>query len=105
MKKDLLFYNFNSGKKTMLVFLFTLFTCYTAFAQNRQITGNIIAEDGLAIPGASIKIKGTATGVVTDVKGSFKLSVPDNATLVFSFLGYISQEIQVGSGRLRYNQT
>ena len=102
MKKDLLFYKFNSYKKTLLVFLFTVLTCYAAIAQTRQISGNITAEDGLAIPGASIKIKGTTTGVITDVNGFFKLSVPNNATLVFSFLGYVSQEIQVGSSNV-YN--
>ncbi|MDB5091094.1 MAG: hypothetical protein JWR09_5088 [Mucilaginibacter sp.] len=102
MKKDLLFYKFNSCKKTLLVFLFTLITCYTAVAQTRQITGNVTTADGIAIPGASIKIKGTTTGAVTDVNGSFKLSAPANSTLVFSFIGYLSQEVTIGSGNV-YN--
>ncbi|MDB4920098.1 TonB-dependent receptor [Mucilaginibacter sp.] len=102
MKKDLLFYKLNSCKKALLVFLLTLFTCYAVVAQTRQITGSVTTADGLAIPGASVKVKGTSIGVVTDVNGSFKLSVPDNSTLVFSFVGYLSQEIPVGSGSV-YN--
>ncbi|ASU36268.1 SusC/RagA family TonB-linked outer membrane protein [Mucilaginibacter xinganensis] len=102
MKKDLLFYKLNSCKKTLLVFLLTVFTCYSALAQTRQISGNVSTADGLAIPGASVKVKGSSAGVTTDVNGSFKLTVPEKATLVFSFIGYLSQEIPVGSGSV-YN--
>jgi len=89
----------NSCKKPIFVFLLTICTCYASFAQNRQITGRVTSSDnGTALPGVSIKVKGTSTGVVTDVNGSFKLSVPDNATLVFSYIGYRSQEVAVGAG-------
>jgi TonB-linked SusC/RagA family outer membrane protein len=99
MIKDVLFNKLNSCKKPILVFLLTLCTCYASFAQNRQITGRVTSSDnGTPLTGVSIKVKGTSTGVVTDVNGSFKLSVPDNATLVFSYIGYKSQEIVVGAG-------
>lgn len=98
--KDVLFnkLKLNSCKKPILVFLLTICTCYASFAQNRQITGRVTSSDnGTALPGVSIKVKGTSTGVVTDVNGSFKLSVPDNATLIFSYIGYRAQEVVVGT--------
>jgi TonB-linked SusC/RagA family outer membrane protein len=102
MKKDLLFKNFNGFKKTLFVLLITLFTCYTAMAQTRQISGTVTDVDGTAIPGAGVSIKGTTNGVVTDVTGSFRLSVPANATLVIKYVGYLAQEVAVGSGSV-YN--
>src|SRR5690606_16003151 len=62
------------------------------------VTGTVTASsDGLGIPGVNVLIKGTLTGTVTDIDGSYTLNVPDNdAVLVFSSIGYISQEIPVG---------
>jgi TonB-linked SusC/RagA family outer membrane protein len=96
MKKNLLLNSFSSCKKIILVFLLTIFTCYSSFAQTRQITGTVTA-DGSPIPGATVKIKGTATGTSTDVNGSFKLSVSDNTVLVITFIGYDPQEVKVGT--------
>jgi TonB-linked SusC/RagA family outer membrane protein len=98
MKKDVLFKKLNSLKKSILIFLLTICTCYASFAQNRQITGKVTSSDnGSTLPGVSVKIKGTSQGAITDINGVFKLSVPANATLVFSYLGYTSQEIPVGT--------
>ena len=94
MKRNLLLTSFNSCKKIGLVFLLTIFTCYSSFAQTRQISGTVIA-DGASIPGASVIIKGTSTGTTTDVNGNFKLTVSDNTTLIISFVGYETQEIKV----------
>ena len=96
MKKNLLLNSFSSFKKIILVFLLTIFTCYSSFAQTRQITGTITA-DGNPIPGASVRIKGTTTGTVSDVNGVFKLLASNSTVLVFSFIGYDTQEITVGS--------
>lgn len=60
---------------------------------NVTVTGKVLDENGLAAPGVSIRIKGSTVGTVTDADGNFSISVPDNATLVFSFLGYETQEI------------
>ncbi|MBC7566751.1 MAG: TonB-dependent receptor [Pedobacter sp.] len=68
----------------------------SASAQTRQISGNVTSVDG-PLPGATVMIKGTTTGVVTDPKGSFKLAVPANGTLVISILGYDSQELVIGA--------
>ena len=96
MKRNLLLNSFNSCKKAALVFLLVIFTCYSSFAQTRQITGTITSSDGNSVPGASIRVKGTTTGTTSDVNGHFKLTVSDNTVLVFSFVGYDTQEIRVG---------
>jgi len=73
--------------------------CITqVFAQNRTVTGTVTAkDDGLPIPGVSVKIKGTNTGVQTGANGKFTLGVPANAVLVFTYVGFATQERAVGS--------
>lgn len=72
--------------------------CVTqVFAQNRTITGTVTAkEDGLPIPGATVKVKGTQTGTQTNTAGKFTLSVPSGSTIVVSFVGYTTQQVVVG---------
>src|SRR5258708_30071466 len=97
MKKDVLF-KLNSCKRPLLVILLALFGYCAVFAQTRQITGKVTsADDGSALPGVSIKIKGTTAGTQTDINGVFKISAAANATLVFSFIGYDSQEVATGN--------
>ena len=73
--------------------------CVTqVFAQNRTVTGTVTAkEDGLPIPGATVKVKGSNVGTQTNTAGKFTLSVPSGATLVVSFVGYTAQQVAVGS--------
>ncbi|WP_373511410.1 SusC/RagA family TonB-linked outer membrane protein [Persicitalea sp.] len=65
----------------------------------RTVRGTITSQaDGSTLAGVNIVLKGTQTGTSSDASGSYSLSVPDNgATLVFSFIGYESQEVAVGS--------
>ncbi len=67
-------------------------------AQERTVTGKVTsAEDGNPLPGVNVVVKGTASGTVTDVAGEYKVNVPaGGATLVFSFIGLLSQEITAG---------
>ena len=66
--------------------------------QDREITGTVTATDGETMPGVNVVIKGSTSGTVTDATGKFALSVPGNdAVLVFSFIGYASQEVAVGN--------
>lgn len=59
-----------------------------------QVGGTVTDEDGQMLPGASIIVKGTTNGTVTDATGKYTLSVPDaNVTLVFSYIGYIAREL------------
>jgi TonB-dependent starch-binding outer membrane protein SusC len=72
--------------------------------QQNTVSGKIISE-GEPLPGVTVVVKGTTQGTVTDIDGNYSLtSVPDNATLVFSFIGMISQEINV-TGQTQINVT
>lgn len=68
-------------------------------AQDRTVTGRVTsAEDGSAIPGVSVVLKGTTRGANTDASGNYSLSVPaQGGTLVVSFVGTASQEIAIGN--------
>ncbi|WP_228450533.1 SusC/RagA family TonB-linked outer membrane protein [Chryseolinea soli] len=58
------------------------------------VTGTVKDEFGNSLPGVNVVVKGTTIGAVTDADGNFSLSVPnDNAVLVFTFIGYLSQEV------------
>ena len=64
--------------------------------QQKSISGKIIDSTGAPLPGVSVVVKGTTTGVITDMDGKYTLlKVPENATLQFSFVGMKSQEIKV----------
>lgn len=66
--------------------------------QDIQVTGRVTDEKGEPLPGVNIQIKSTTRGTATDEKGNFKLTVQDaNAVLVFSLVGYASQEVAVGA--------
>ena len=79
------------------VLLFLLLVANQAWAQTR-VTGKVTsAEDGTGLPGVSILEKGTTNGTVTDVEGNYSISTGQNATLVFSFVGFTTQEVAVAS--------
>lgn len=83
-------------KQTILTFL--LIVCSLALnAQGLQVKGVVTsADDGQPVPGASVSVKGTTTGTMTDLNGYFNLNnVPANSTLVFSFVGMKTQEVVV----------
>lgn len=80
-----------------LVVLFVL-ASFLANAQSKTVTGKVTsADDGSGVPGVNIIEKGTSNGTVSDADGKYSISVSDNATLVFSFVGYTSQEVVVGN--------
>jgi TonB-dependent starch-binding outer membrane protein SusC len=61
------------------------------------VSGRVTEESGMSVPGVNILVKGTTQGTTTDADGNYSLNVPANSTLVFSFIGYVVQEIPVGS--------
>jgi TonB-linked SusC/RagA family outer membrane protein len=66
--------------------------------QERKVSGKVTDASGKSLPGATVIVKGTATGVITDGNGNFTLSIPADAmTLVFSFVGMKTQEVSVGN--------
>lgn len=68
------------------------------FAQDRTVSGKVTSsEDGLGIPGASVAIKGTTRGTATDVDGNYKITVSGSAVLTITSVGYITQDVTVGT--------
>ena len=64
----------------------------------KKVTGKVTDQSGVSLPGASVVLKGTTTGTITDNEGNFTLSnIPENATLQFTFVGMKMQEIAVGN--------
>ncbi|WP_342330546.1 TonB-dependent receptor [Pedobacter sp. FW305-3-2-15-E-R2A2] len=84
-------------KFSVLTFLCFLFN-YTAFAQNITVKGTVTdGGDKTTIPAVSVQVKGTTTGAQTDVNGNYSISAPANATLVFTYIGYTTQEVPVNN--------
>lgn len=90
----------------VLWFVFqSIFFLGNAWGQARVISGKVTSsEDGNALPGVNITVKGTSTGVISDADGTYKISVPaDATTLVFSFIGFQRVEVVIGN-RTEINQ-
>ncbi len=66
------------------------------------VSGKVMDEAGLPLPGVNVVEKGTTNGITTDTDGKFTLSVDENATLIFSFIGYVTQEVAV-KGRSNFD--
>jgi outer membrane receptor protein involved in Fe transport len=87
-------------KKHLLALVLVLFAFVATWAQ-RTVTGKVIDKQGEALIGASILAKGTTSGTVTDIDGTYSLSVPANASiLVVSYTGYNTQEVTLGSSNV-----
>ena len=86
----------NGIKGISCLFLILLIFSMNAFAQVRTITGTVRAESGETLPGVSIKVKNSSAGTVTNADGKYSIQVPGaNGVLVFSFIGYGTQEVPV----------
>jgi hypothetical protein len=87
-------------RKSLLFFLVLCLNTYAVFSQGFKVTGQVLASsNNEAIIGASVIVKGTTKGTVTDINGNYSLNVPSkDAILVFSYLGYKGIEENV-SGR------
>lgn len=82
-----------------LCFVFVMLVVQCAFAQDRTITGTVTDNKQEPLIGVNVVVKGnTSVGAITDLDGKYSLSVPEGkATLVFSYIGYVTQEVSVGS--------
>ncbi|MBQ5378965.1 MAG: SusC/RagA family TonB-linked outer membrane protein, partial [Paludibacteraceae bacterium] len=89
--------------KKFYVFLVALLCASFAMAQN-GVSGQVIDEQGEPLIGVSILVDGTSTGTITDFDGNYSLQAGDDATLVFSYMGYKTEQIAVG-GRKVVNLT
>lgn len=91
-------WKFCIGSFPLLCILFLQIISLQAFAQNQVVSGKILSsQDRSPLPGVNVLVKGTTTGVVSDANGTYSISIPgEEAVLVFTFVGYTSQEVKVG---------
>ncbi len=102
MKNQTAHFNILSMLQRLLLVLL-LFGPIAVFAQTRTVTGRVVsAKDNIPLPGASVLIKGTSTGAVSDPDGNFKLQVNDPAatTLIVRFIGMEQQEVPISNSPL-----
>ncbi|MDN5202130.1 TonB-dependent receptor [Fulvivirgaceae bacterium BMA10] len=65
---------------------------------DRTITGKVTDENGDGLPGVNVLVKATDIGTITDTNGNYTLNIPDDAvTMIFSYVGYLSEEVEIGS--------
>ncbi len=77
----------------LLIFL----ASFSGIAQTTKFTGKLLSDSGMAVEGASVRLKGSSVGTVTGADGSFSINAAPGATLEFSAIGFISFESKVGS--------
>jgi TonB-linked SusC/RagA family outer membrane protein len=85
----------NNQKLTTLVVTLLLFV-FHSIAQNRVVTGTVTDQNGKGIPGVTVSVKGTTIATQTDSEGGYRINAPENATLVFSAVGFGSSELPLG---------
>jgi TonB-linked SusC/RagA family outer membrane protein len=91
--------NYEIKDKTIIIFRKQVSEVIEAV--NLKITGVVTDDGNQPLPGVTIKVKGTNITAATDVEGRYTINAPDNATLVFSFIGFATQELPVnGKGQL-----
>ncbi|MEZ4919177.1 MAG: SusC/RagA family TonB-linked outer membrane protein [Saprospiraceae bacterium] len=84
---------------TTLVLLFAVTSL--VMAQSRTVVGTVSGDDGEALVGASVKVKGAQAGALTDLNGKYSVNVPSGSnTLVFTYTGYTTQEIELGASNV-----
>src|ERR1700733_8523789 len=83
------------GKVSMILLLLSVLGI-ASFAQNKKITGKVLADDGNPLSGVTVTVKGGSAGTATANDGSFSISATAKATLVFSAIGYSTQEFAIG---------
>ncbi|MDH5382034.1 MAG: SusC/RagA family TonB-linked outer membrane protein, partial [Cyclobacteriaceae bacterium] len=81
--------------KNILLMIFSIGLAANVFAQS--VSGKVTDSDGMELPGVSILIKGTSTGTTTGIDGSYTISASSEDVLVFSFVGFETQEVAVGN--------
>lgn len=84
----------------LLLLVCAILAVNTAFAQKMTVTGKVTdANDASTLPGVNVSIKGTTSGTITDFDGNYSLEAEKGQTLVFSFMGYTTQELLVSGAK------
>ncbi len=86
-------------KKILLLIAVYAIGLNLVLAQTKEITGKVVSmDDGTSVPGASVSLKGTTLGTITDMDGMYRLKVPQEAkTLIFTFVGMKTQEVDINN--------
>ncbi|WP_127018432.1 SusC/RagA family TonB-linked outer membrane protein [Flagellimonas beolgyonensis] len=85
-------------KSKLLLISFLLFQAILFAQNNTTISGTVLDSQGQPLPGANVVLKGTTTGTQTDFDGNYSLdNVPGNGILVFSYIGYLTQELPINN--------
>lgn len=88
--------NFKRATRPRFLLLVFILVTTNAWAQQRTITGTVTSGDGHPLPGATIVVKGTTIGTVTDGTGTFTIELPENSQeLQVSFIGMRSKDVNV----------
>ncbi len=87
-------------KKKYLILLLFLVGVLTSYSQNITVKGKVSDAQGLPLPGANVSLKETKVAVTTDIDGNFQITASKGAILMFSFIGFSSQEIKVSGSAL-----
>src|SRR5690554_5908243 len=82
----------------LLTFFMVVFPLVTTTAQERTITGTVTSiDDGMPLPGVNVRVEGTSDGTVTDMDGQYALAASQGTVLIFSMVGFVTQEITLGT--------
>src|SRR5450432_3154572 len=98
MKKKLLVFENGISRKLGIALLIVIFANVAVFAQNRQITGKVLANaNDSALAGVTVKVKGALNSAITGADGSFTISAAPNGTLIISSVGFGLQQIALNN--------
>lgn len=94
--RDLLFYFTRCAKSKNKIALFFIFGAFSILNAQTKVSGTVTDSKGMSLPGASVTIKNSKVGVLTDISGNYQITAPADATLIFNFIGFVKQEVAVG---------
>ena len=83
--------------KKNLLFILGLLLCSMLAQAQKNVTGKVTGDDGTPLPGVNVRLKNSPTGVSTDAKGLYSIKTSPQDILLFSSVGYVSQEVKVGN--------
>ena len=83
--------------KKNLLLLLGLMLCSTLAWTQKNVTGKVTGDDGTPLPGVNVRVKNSQAGVSTDAKGVYSIKTSTQDILLFSSVGYVSQEVRVGT--------
>lgn len=91
--------------RKILVTALLAWTMGVAWAQDVAVHGRVVDNAGQPLPGVNIVVDGTTIGTVTDMDGNYTISAPRGASLVYTFIGYNENRVEMEDGRNRYDVT